>query len=259
MSISVLTIQDKKSLENGLAKNLVNSLADQKCELKILDTYDPSLGLLSKIFKLLDYLEERKSDYADDDIIVFVDAHDMIFRPQSTNHVGLFQQIKDKILRSRGTNRVNLIQQLKNDFIKSGLDYIVAAEVRYAHQLPELKAFYDDYSQEPSRYVNTGFQVAYYSALIEIYTYLKDNAKRYWFKNMNDQGLIGQFFVDQTVKNVIPNLKIGMDHTRKFVSTLNSKTEFYPDEIQAYFIHVTWLENPEQLEKFEAVLKHYRI
>ncbi len=143
--------------------------------------------------------------------------------------------------------------------MRSGFDYIVATENQYTHQLPHLQSFFDEYSNEESRYVNTGFQIATYEALIRIYRYLIENIEKFRFENANDQGVIGQFFVEQVRVEPIPGLKIAMDHGRHFVHTLNSRTVFIPENIRSYFIHVTWLYNPQQMEKFKTVVNHYGI
>ena len=240
MSISIITIQDKKSIEKGLAKNLVKSLTRFNHELTVIDTFDHELGLLSKIYKVRDYLSQNHASFRDSDVVVFVDAHDVIFPP----HIDA---------------RKNHLPNLRRAFLNTELDYVVAAETRYAHQLPELKDFFDRHSNEKSRYINTGFQIGYYSSFIDIYSYIIENIEKYRFNNFNDQGAISQFYIEQTADNVLPGVKIGMDHKREFISTLNSRTEFNPADIDSYFIHVTWLENTEQLQKFNEVLKYYGI
>jgi hypothetical protein len=246
----------------------------------IIDTYDPAIGNLSKLYKVRDYLSDNQSLFQDDDVVVFVDAHDVVFPPHTDA-------------------RKNLLDTLREDFLRTQLDYMVGAETRYAHQLPENKSFFDDQSDHAFRYLQAGFQIGFYRAFMEIYSYIILNLptyserirrviqegldlryserlrrvieegldmrkmelpKRKWDTVLqNDQHMLSQFYVAQKMDGVIPGLKIGLDYKRDFVSTLNTQTPFVPTEADSYFIHVTWLADPDQRRKFNEVLEYHGI
>jgi hypothetical protein len=234
----------------------------------IIDTYDPAIGNLSKLYKVRDYLSDNQSLFQDDDVVVFVDAHDVVFPPHTDA-------------------RKNLLDTLREDFLRTQLDYMVGAETVYAHQLSEHKSFFDDQTDHAFRYLNSGFQIGFYRAFMEIYSYIITNlptyserirravqelidlrkkehpeyrerelSKRKWARALqNDQNILSQFYVAQKMDGVIPGLQIGMDYKRDFVSTLNAQTPFVPTEVDSYFIHVTWLADPDQRRKFNEVLE----
>jgi hypothetical protein len=236
--VTVLALQDKESMHENRAKALINSLARHKHKPLILDSYDKSLGtlgLLSKIFKVHDYLVSNERYFLPDSIIVFVDAHDVILRP------------------SRG----HPLHELRADFLQSGLDFILGAEQRCAHQLPEVEEFFNGQVNQMNKFPNTGFQVGRYRTYIKLYGYLIQNIRKYHCPNLNDQGVMGQFIRNQVVYGEMEEISIGLDHSQNYVKTLNSISPFVPEEITSYFIHVTWLANPNQKQKFKDVLEYY--
>jgi hypothetical protein len=263
MGIVLITLQDEDSIRRNLAAPLINSLARYNHRVTVIDTYDKALGNLSKLYKVRDYLSDNHSLFQDDDVVVFVDAHDVVFPPHTDA-------------------RKNLLDNLREDFLRTQLDYMVGTETRYSHQF-DSKSFFDDQTDHVSRYINTGFQIGFYRAFIEIYSYIITNLPTYsarfrragqkrldlrniklseeqWTRALqDDQGAISQFYVAQKTDCVIPGLQIGMDYKRDFVSTLNSRTPFVPAEINSYFIHVTWLANPNQRRKFNEVLEYYAV
>ncbi|MFC1605645.1 glycosyltransferase domain-containing protein [Pseudomonadota bacterium] len=234
----LITIQDSKSKAEGKSAALERSLERFGYSILSLDNWDPRLHLISKVVKVGEFLKKQSKRLNPNTIVVLIDAHDVVF----TN--------------SQLVGR-NSLASMARDFRATGLHYMVSSETRYAHQVPEQKKFFDQLHESPSKYINTGFQMGYLWAFSQVLAYIADNREQYHFPNINDQGLISQFFVEQLTQCVLPDIKVGIDYSRRFVSTLNSKTDFVPEQVNSYFVHVTWLDNEDQNRKFQKVVTFY--
>lgn len=224
----IITIQDEESAQKYLARPLELSLLKHGIQLTVLPIYDRSLKNLSKIVKWNEYLSAQPVE-SDNDIIVFCDAHDVLFAPQ------------------------DIQESLSEFFIKSGLDYLVSSEQFSAHHLPNVEEWFTD--NYGNHHLNSGVQIGYQRAFKAIFGYITDNLQHYnHVYKTSDQRILSQFFKDQMTSEVIPNLKIDLDHTERLSLTMNSKVPF-TCSWNSFFIHITWLTNSAQREKHQKLLR----
>lgn len=223
----VLTIEDTESIRLGLFKPLEESLSRAVIELVKIPTYDKKIGNISKIVKLWDYLLTL-SDLSDNEIIVFCDAHDVVYAPPSEN------------------------VSLEDFFVATKLDFLVSSENASAHHILVVKEWFTQ-KYGGKHHLNSGVQIGYLGAFKKIYKHLNDNLQRYNINNQrSDQRILSQFFVEQVEYKIIPDLVIGLDCNELLAFTVNSKTPLQWNW-KSYFVHITWLKNPDQRKKHERV------
>jgi hypothetical protein len=122
--------------QEGRASNLAKSLKRYNCNLTIISAYDFKLKNLSKIFKVSEYLQCNQ--YNDDDIIVLLDAFDVLCCGDPKR----------------------LPTYLKN----KGIDILISSEDTFGLHPNISRQYYDEYSRlngTRAKYINSGVYVGY--------------------------------------------------------------------------------------------------
>jgi len=214
---------------NDQVNALRSSLNDN---LFVLETYCQRLGLLSKIFKIRDFLISAEK-LADDDIIVFVDAYDVLC-------------IRDEM------------DQMVADFQATGQDLITGAETVFCHHRSELMPFFlENYLNQPARYLNSGFIIAYKWAYLKMLNHIVESfSDEYLVRhNNNDQRAISSFMLKNSSLGLI---KMEIDCKQSFCHTHTyDNNPLQLQSIQSYFVHVTWLALEIQAKAYRQIQQHF--
>lgn len=203
--------------------NLKGSL---KKELTCFD-FNRKEGFVSRIFLFHRFLLSNKMP--DNEIIIFLDGYDII---------------------------CNRIEGIERDFIGSEKEVIYAAEeVSVHHDKKATEWFKETYVQHKCKFLNAGFCIGYYSGLLKMFSFIVNNFHNLCFANpdKSDQRVIANFMVRNDTLNII---KMDLDVKSVFCTTIPVCKNFDPN-INSYFIHVTWLANPIQKEKYDRVVSHF--
>ncbi len=202
--------------------------------LHILDNYSPRLGLLSKIFKVQEFLASD-TNIADDQIIVFTDAYDVLcirYDPE----------------------------KLAAEFRAEGKDLILGAETVFAHHSSDtLPFFLSNYLNQPARYLNSGFVIAYKWAYLRMLNYIVDNfVEKYMMDcRQNDQRVISRFMLENTELGL---LNMDIDSSCKFCRTHTyDNNPLCPEKLTSYFVHVTWLALEMQRQAYDEIRRIFKI
>jgi hypothetical protein len=202
--------------------------------LLILDNYSLRLGLLSKIFKVHEFLTSD-TDIADDQIIVFMDAYDVLcirYEPA----------------------------RLVMDFLAEDKDLILGAETVFAHHSSDVLPFFlSNYLGKPARYLNSGFIMGYKWAYLRMLNYIVDNfVEKYMMDcRQNDQRVISRFMLENTELDL---LKMDIDSTFKFCTTHTyDNNPLCSDKLTSYFVHVTWLALEIQKQAYDEIRRIFNI
>lgn len=214
-----LTLCDKEGVTklDHLRKSLEN-------DLHVLDTYDRSIGYISKLTCVKAFLESA-THLTDDCVIVFSDAFDVVCMKYNK-------------------------KQILSKFKSTGKELITGAEACFAHHSPDVKPYFDEkYKGQSIKYLNAGFIIAYKSAYLKMLNYILNN---YYTGNKNDQPLISMFMKENESLKLI---SMDIDYTSTFVFTYISHYKYISfDAIHSYFIHMTFLANPRQEERWKLLL-----
>lgn len=213
-------------------ENLKKSLNQ---EIIVLPTYDREIKNLSKIFKIQEYLSTA-SQIGDNDVIVFVDAHDVVW-----------------------IDKTRTKEDFMNDFIKTGKEIIISAEMSFAHHLPITRPYFDEkYRGCFMKYLNSGMTIAYKAAYLKMLNYIVENfeAKYRTVNNTSDQRVISKFMVDNEELKLV---SMDLDHKPYFCTTISNMHYNDPTRIKTYLVHVTWLSNKMQLDRYQKIIKHFNI
>ena len=198
----------------------------------VLKTYCSTLGNLSKIFKVRDFLLSS-THLPDDQIIIFVDAYDVLCVRYE-------------------------LEELVEKFKSTGQDLIMGAESIFCHHRSKVLPFFlETYMSEPARYLNSGFVVAYKWAYLSMLNYIANNFVTLFMDrhHHSDQRAISTFMLHNVDLNLI---KMGIDSQRQYCHT-----HTYADNpldlslISAYFVHVTWLALDIQKQAYDAIRDHF--
>jgi hypothetical protein len=205
-----------------------------KGNLHILENYCPRLGLLSKIFKVRDFLEFN-TDIADDAIIVFTDAYDVLcIRYDPTGLVA--------------------------DFKATNKDLIIGAETVFCHHSADVLPFFlSNYSGQIAKYPNSGFIIAYKWAYLRMLDYITTNfIEKYMIDSrQNDQRVISRFMLNNIELNL---LNMDIDSTFKFCYTHTyDNNPLCHDRLGSYFVHVTWLALEIQKQAYEEIRRLFNL
>jgi len=222
INMYVITISDKQNIsKTDILKTSINDLY----KLVILDNYDPNLGNLSKIIKIYEYMQ--KSDYIKaNDIICIVDGHDIIY---NKNKKG----------------------DLFKTFIEHKKDIIISCETKFSHQENSVKEFYEKLTTSfKNKYINSGFIIGYKWALIKTFGDIINNIHIY-NKNKSDQRVLSLY-----IKNNYDKLSMGLDYNNIFCTTVNTEYNENIENIDSFFIHVTFLKNQCQKLKYDKICKN---
>jgi hypothetical protein len=215
----------------GTAKGepLRSSLKDH---LFILDTYSHRFGNLSKIFKVRDFLASA-SHLRDDTILIFVDAYDVL------------------------CIRFDL-EGIAEKFRASGKDLMIGAESVFCHHRPEvLPLFLDRYLDQPARYLNSGFVIAYKWAYLAMLSHIADNFVRLYMDQheRSDQKAISTFMLHNSRLGLID---MEIDYRQEFCYTHTyDNNPLILERINSYFVHVTWLALEIQANAYKKIKSHF--
>lgn len=224
-AIYFLTLVDKDSIDKTI--NLQKTLYPET--LHIIDTYDFQLKNLSKIFKTYEYISER-NDIKKDDIVCIIDGHDVLFN-----------------------KKMYKIEDVKNRFIKENVDMIISSESKFSHHCNSVKKFFEQ-NKKPFCYLNSGFIIAYKWAYMTMFSDIIQNIYKYKSNSKSDQRILSLYIMDKTISNNLP-VRLIIDDNLIFSTTHNTDTKLKLDEIGSFFIHVTFLKNNMQQEKYHKLLE----
>jgi hypothetical protein len=200
--------------------------------LYVLETYSSSLGTLSKIVKIRDFLNAA-TDLSDDTIIVFLDAYDVL------------------------CIRFDL-DRLVSEFRATGQDLIAGAETVFCHHHVEVMPFFlENYMDHPARYLNSGFIMAYKWAYLRMLNHISDYfIEHYMVRQVKcDQRAISTFMLENSKLGLI---KMDMDSQQKFCYTHTyDNNPLGLEAITSYFVHVTWLALDIQAKAYQAIKDHF--
>ena len=219
--IVFITLCDANS---PLVQPLYSSL---RGNLRIIETYSPRLGLLSKIFKVREFLA-ADTEIADNSIIVFTDAYDVLCSRYDPNG-------------------------LMADFKNTGKDLIIGAETVFCHHSADILPFFlDNYSGQKAKYLNSGFIIGYKWAYLRMLNYIVDNfVDKYMMDSrQNDQRVISRFMLENSDMNL---LNMDIDSTFKFCYPLDH------ENLAAYFVHITWLALEIQKRVYDEIRSIFHI
>ncbi|MEB3318802.1 MAG: hypothetical protein VKO39_11765, partial [Cyanobacteriota bacterium] len=192
------------------------------------------LWVIKKIFRVRDFLRSA-NQLADDSILVFVDAFDVL------------------CIR-------NDLDQLTADFIATGQDLIVGAETIFCHHRSEtLPFFLENYLDRQARYLNSGFIIAYKWAYLRMLDHITDHfVEEYMLRhNHDDQRALSTFMLKNSSLGLI---KMELDSTQKFCHTHTyADNPLCLDKINSYFVHVTWLALEIQANAYLQIKEHFHV
>jgi hypothetical protein len=197
-----------------------------------LETYSPSMGNLSKIFRVRDFL--ASADYLQDEsILIFVDAYDVL------------------CIRYE-------LEELAERFKSTGKDLITGAETIFCHHRAQVLPFFlKRYLGHPARYLNSGFVIAYKWAYLRMLNHIADNFVHLYMDrhHRSDQRAISTFMLHNTSLNLID---MDIDSNQDFCYTHTyDNNPLQLEGIKSYFAHVTWLELDIQAEAYQKIKKHF--
>jgi hypothetical protein len=217
--------------DSPLVQPLYSSL---RGNLRILDNYSQQLGLLSKIFKVRDFLASD-TDIADDAIVVFTDAYDVLcirYDPAG----------------------------LAADFRATGRDLILGAETVFCHHSADVLPFFlSNYLGQPAKYLNSGFIIGYKWAYLRMLNYITSNfVEKYMMDSrQNDQRVISRFMLENSEMGL---LNMDIDSTCKFCYTHTyDNNPLCRDKLVSYFVHVTWLALDIQKQAYEEIRRIFNL
>ncbi|MDB9475227.1 hypothetical protein [Dolichospermum circinale] len=217
--------------DSPLVQPLYSSL---RGNLRILDNYSQKLRMLSKIFKVRDFLA-ADTDIADDAIIVFTDAYDVLCIRYDP--VGLAA-----------------------DFFATGRDLIVGAETVFCHHSADVMPFFlSNYLGQPAKYLNSGFIIGYKWAYLRMLNYIATNfVEKYMMDSrQSDQRVISRFMLENSELGL---LNMDIDSTFKFCYTHTyDNNPLCCDNLRSYFVHVTWLALEIQKQAYEEIRRVFNI
>jgi hypothetical protein len=226
--IAFITLCDANS---PLVQPLYSSL---RGNLRIIETYSPRLGLLSKIFKVREFLA-ADTEIADNSIIVFTDAYDVLCIRYDPNG-------------------------LMADFKNTGKDLIIGAETVFCHHSSDILPFFlDNYSGQKAKYLNSGFIIGYKWAYLRMLNYIVDNfVDKYMMDSrQNDQRVISRFMLENSDINL---LNMDIDSTFKFCYTHTyDNNPLDHENLAAYFVHITWLALEIQKRVYDEICGIFHI
>lgn len=221
----ILTICDSVTKVETLRTSLFNNIT-------VLDTYSMELGNLSKIFLVREHLLTR-SDLADDTVVILLDAYDVFC-------------IRYKLA------------SLVADFERTNQDLIVGAETIFCHHRSEtLPFFLDRYMQYSARYLNSGFILGYKWAYLLMLDHIADNFDAEYSNRHNncDQRAISSFMYKNDSLGMI---RMDLDSNQHFCHTHTyHDNPLRLEQINSYFVHVTWLALEIQARAYEQIASHF--
>lgn len=200
--------------------------------LHVIEAYAPSMGNLSKIFKVREFLASA-AHLQDESIVVFVDAYDVL-----CIH--------------------NNLPSLAEQFRLTGKDLIAGAESIFCHHRSNVLPFFlSRYIDKPARYLNSGFIIAYKWAYLRMLDHIVDNFAELYMDahHRSDQRVISAFMLDNDALNIID---MEIDSTQQFCHTHTyDDNPMDPTQINSFFVHVTWLALEIQKDAYWRIKDHF--
>jgi hypothetical protein len=198
----------------------------------LLETYSPSMGNLSKIFKIRDFLASA-NHLSDESIVIFLDAYDAL------------------CIRYE-------LQELAEKFISTGKDLIMGAETIFCHHRSQLVPFFlNRYMDQPARYLNSGFIIAYKWAYLRMLNHIADNfVDSYMDRHQSsDQRAISTFMLHNSKLKLI---NMDIDSQQEFCHTHTyDNNPLSLEKINSYFVHVTWLALDVQADAYKKIKNYF--
>lgn len=224
MNLFFITLVDKLSIDKTL--NLQKTLLPNK--LNIIDTYDFSLKNLSKIFKTYEYVTS-KDDILDNDILCILDGHDVLFNNKYS--------------------KSDLIDAFKN----KNKDLIISGQITHTRHDNNVKDFFEKRYKNSYKYLNSGVIIGYKWAYLKMFKDIIDNFQKYTLVgDMSDQRIIALYLKEKIESNML-SINVEIDDMGYFTTTISTTWEDDLDKINSYFIHVTFLKNERQMEKYNRI------
>jgi hypothetical protein len=218
-----VTIVDPESLQMGKCDDYLRSLQRFGREPEILQTFDKAIGFGSRIYSLHRYLADA-ADLADDGLVVCSDSHDVLV--------------------------ANDPAALESAYARSGFDVVFGAELGFCHQDEATRPVFDSwFAHAPFRYLNAGFVAGNKRALLHFYGAVIEQIGPPR-AGMDDQWILGRFLAQ--LRGEGRHAVAGLDCHARMVTTVSSSLQL-PAEISSALVHVTWLQNPAQRAKYEAI------
>jgi len=220
----IIVLSDKQNLDKTIViKNSISNLYN----LIILDNYDHTLKNLSKIFKIYDYLKNSNT-IKNDDIICIIDGHDVIYN-----------KLKHPL------------DNLSETFVKQKKDVIFSCETKFSHHDTSVKDFFDLLSTSKNKYLNSGCILTYKWACLKMFGDIINNIHIYNIHiSKSDQRVLSLY-----MKNNYNTLSMSLDYNNLFCTTVNTEYNQDLEDINSYFIHVTFLKNQSQQLKYDTLCK----
>jgi hypothetical protein len=198
----------------------------------VLEAYSPGIGNLSKIFSVREFLASS-SHLEDDRILIFLDAYDVLCIRYELEH-------------------------LAAKFRATGKDLIMGAESIFCHHRSQVLPFFlDRYLDQPARYLNSGFVIAYKWAYLRMLNHIADNfADLYMDRHQrSDQRAISTFMVHNSRLGLID---MDIDCRQEFCHTHTyADNPLVLSRIESYFVHVTWLALDVQAKAYRRIRNHF--
>lgn len=230
MKVFFITLVDKNSISK--TSNLKTTLLYDNYKLNIIDTYDDTLKNLSKIFKTYEYILYN-DNFLDNDILCILDGHDVLFNNKYTDN--------------------DLMKTFKN----TGKDMIISGEMHFTHHCNTVKNFFEDNSKNKYKYLNSGVIICYKWAYLKMFKDIIDNFHKYKLEgNTSDQRIIGLYIKDKVESNALP-IKISIDDSGLFTNTITTGWNDCIDDINSFFVHVTFLKHHNQIKKYNYLLQKF--
>ena len=202
-----------------MANNLIESLKKHSVSLNILTIYNHKIGNLSKIIEFEKFLSTQK--YKDDDIIVLLDAFDVLC----------------------SKTPAFILLYLKNN----NIDILFSGENTCGNIFQDTRLYFSDKKKGDSYYINSGVVIAkankykeFLRLLILDSSRIQDRFKGELSKYLqkSDQALIRYFVYEHDLLNCESNIRVAVDTTNEITFTDTSVERSY-DVNNHIFIH-TW-------------------
>lgn len=228
MTIHFLTLMDPESFQQKRHEGLDRSLGGR---LIVLTDYNRRLGNLSKILRVAAFLGENPLRFADDDIVVVTNAHNVLFN-----------------------NGVS-VEELESYFRTKECDFLVSCENTSCDHFPEASAFMKDKYGEGCCYLNSGVQIGFYGAMVRVYQHLSENLTRWNVPfRYSDQRLLGRFLMIQEGEDdALPGVRMSLDSGQELCRVCNRSTPLDLSQTPPFFYHVTEVHRPPQKKKWEQL------
>lgn len=120
-----------------------------------------------------------------------------------------------------------------------------------------LPFFLERYQDQPARYLNSGFIIAYKWAYLRMLDHIADNFVDIYMERhqRSDQRAMSTFMLHNSRLGLI---NIDIDSQQEFCHThtyVNNPLSL--EQIRSYFVHVTWLALDVQANAYKRIKEHF--